>query len=778
MKRFIAAVFLLCSALSSATAQVRQSGTVTPRHFACWSTTGVIQDCGTAAVPFASSLGTLGQGPTICANSAAITGPYNRLCFGANTSAAAEISLQNFGGATAQSLSFNINGTIVTLPTGSGTTYITGNEPFVTGHIPCFFNTSGTIIDCGLAAANGIITSGTWNGATIDLAHGGTGGTTAATARSSLGLGTISTQNANAIAVTGGSIVGLASPTVSSEAATKGYVDATSTGLHILAPVRLATAAVLPGTPTYANGASGVGATLTAGSNGALTIDGTLTVAADRVLVKTQASALQNGCYTVTTVGDGSNPYVLTRCTDFDTAAEMLAGSYFFTTAGDVNTGSAFVLSTTVATVGSSSVTFFTFSSASSSVTSLGGVSGSISLGSGLSMGGSTLSNSGVLSFNSRTGAVAPATGDYTYDQITNAGPLSALAQANILVNPGMALSQFNGTNLVTLTAAGGSYTFTYIVDQWQIENRGTSVTTAQQVTDAPAGFTNSLKVSVTTAQAVLGADDSTVLIQRLEGSRISNLGFGAAGAQSLSCGFWVKAFQTGQWGGTYKNAAGNRTWGFSYTVNSSLAWEYKTFTVTGDVTGTWLTWTNLSAYLSFGIAEGTNLLVTANQWNASNGSNVPGSVNGISSTSNTFQITGVACVPGTVVPTSATSSVFMRPFSQELTLAQRYYEKSYNTTTVPATATAVGREALSISSNVNGNNVVGIRFKTPKMATPTGATVYSDASGSAGFVSQINASDVAVTVQNLSENGFVANWTNNNSQFGGFFQWIADSRM
>lgn len=87
--------------------------------------------------------------------------------------------------------------------------------------------------------------------------------------------------------------------------------------------VLAATVAVLPFTPTYANGAGGVGATLTAGSNGALIVDGITIPLNGRVLVKDQVAQLQNGIYQLSTVGDGGTPYVLTRTTDSDMAADF-----------------------------------------------------------------------------------------------------------------------------------------------------------------------------------------------------------------------------------------------------------------------------------------------------------------------------------------------------------------------------------------------------------------------------------------------------------------------
>jgi hypothetical protein len=107
--------------------------------------------------------------------------------------------------------------------------------------------------------------------------------------------------------------------------------------------VRLATAAVLPNTPTYSNGTLGVGATLTAGSNTTLTVDGSTVALNDRVLVKNQASTFQNGIYTCTQAGSGSVPWILTRATDCDQAAEVAADILVSTTAGTANTGKQFL---------------------------------------------------------------------------------------------------------------------------------------------------------------------------------------------------------------------------------------------------------------------------------------------------------------------------------------------------------------------------------------------------------------------------------------------------
>lgn len=366
-------LLFLLALLSAAPAfgqSVQQSGSVTRNHIPVWNTSGVISDGGSSTDSPITSIGVTNEGGAgFCVSSQRQTAAgRNQLCFGASTTGPATISLQNYGTASAQNLQFVINGVVTTLPSGGGN-FIFGNPPFVAGDIPSFLNTNGVLQDSGLAVSTGIITNGTWRGSTIGIPFGGTGASTASTARTNLGLGTLALQNANSVSITGGAITGLPTPVVASDAAIKSYVDAFAAGLNILASSGLATSTALPNSPTYSNGTAGVGATLTAGSNTTLTVDGTVAVLNSVVLVKNQASAFQNGIYTVTTAGSGSATWVLTRATYFDQPAEMKAGSYTFITAGSTNANTAWVMQAAVATVGTDPAIFNMFSAVSGTLT-------------------------------------------------------------------------------------------------------------------------------------------------------------------------------------------------------------------------------------------------------------------------------------------------------------------------------------------------------------------------------------------------------------------------
>ena len=155
----------------------------------------------------------------------------------------------------------------------------------------------------------------------------------------------------------------------------KSYVDAVANGLDVKASVRVATTANLSGTYNNGNG------TITAGSNGAISVDGVSLDVNDRVLVKDQTTQTQNGFYKVTTVGSGSAAFVLTRTPDADAASELTGGAFTFVEEGTANADNGFVLTTNgTPTLGTTNITFEQFSGA-----------GQISAGAGLTKTGNTI---------------------------------------------------------------------------------------------------------------------------------------------------------------------------------------------------------------------------------------------------------------------------------------------------------------------------------------------------------------------------------------------------
>ena len=161
--------------------------------------------------------------------------------------------------------------------------------------------------------------------------------------------------------------------------ANKAYVDQVAQGLDTKPSCRLATTADL--SATYNNGTLGVGATLTASSNGALSIDSVTPSVADRILVKDQTDASENGIYVVTTIGDGSTAFVLTRATPEDQPSELTGGSFVFVEEGTIGSNNGYTFTHTGApTFGTTDLDVAQFSGA-----------GQITAGAALSKAGNTI---------------------------------------------------------------------------------------------------------------------------------------------------------------------------------------------------------------------------------------------------------------------------------------------------------------------------------------------------------------------------------------------------
>ena len=253
-----------------------------------------------------------------------------------------------------------------------------------------------------------------------------------------------------------GSLILNADPNAALGAATKQYVDTiASAGIHYHAPVRAEHPSNL--NATYNNGSSGVGATLTnAGTNAALVIDSVSMVLNDRVLVANQTDQTQNGVYTVTTVGDGSTAWVLTRSTDTDTAAPsdpdaFGKGDAFFIKEGSTNAGHLDVLST------SGTIVFGTTNIVFSEVAETTVYSG----GTGITLTGTTFSigqdvaTSANVTFNQVTAAIiGNVTGNLTGDVTGNADTATALETARTIQVSGdvTGSASFDGTSNINIT--------------------------------------------------------------------------------------------------------------------------------------------------------------------------------------------------------------------------------------------------------------------------------------------------------------------------------------
>jgi hypothetical protein len=296
-----------------------------------------------------------------------------------------------------------LNGAWTTLASGSGVTSILTGTGLTGGPI----TSTGTI-----SIANTAVTAGSYGGATKTLtATVNAQGQLTAMAETPIaitntqvsGLGTMSTQDANAVAITGGTVSGATvssatitgstvnstsvgattpstgaftsvamtsgtittAPTTGNDIVNKTYADAIASGINFHQACRLATTTALAAN-TYNNGSSGVGATLTANANGALSVDGVAVATSNRILVKNEVTQANNGVYTVTQTGSAGAPYILTRATDFDSAGtgvdQIDAGDFFLITAGSTLANTSWVQQTPLPiTVGTTAIVFQQF---------------------------------------------------------------------------------------------------------------------------------------------------------------------------------------------------------------------------------------------------------------------------------------------------------------------------------------------------------------------------------------------------------------------------------
>lgn len=159
-------------------------------------------------------------------------------------------------------------------------------------------------------------------------------------------------------------VVNVSDPIDPKDATNKQYVDAVAQGLKILPQALAFSNSNL--SATYSNGTAGVGATLTATSNGAFAdVDGIAIALNDNVILNGQTNKAQNGSYILTTVGSAGTPWVLTRAPFIDQASEM-EGSFEFVTSGTTygNTGWVLTSLTEPVVVGTTELLWVQFSGA------------------------------------------------------------------------------------------------------------------------------------------------------------------------------------------------------------------------------------------------------------------------------------------------------------------------------------------------------------------------------------------------------------------------------
>jgi len=266
----------------------------------------------------------------------------------------------------------------------------------------------------------------------------------------------------------------------------------------------------------------------------------------------------------------------------------------------------------------------------------------------------------------------------------------------NRIINGDMRIDQRNDGASVTASTTG---TNVYLVDRWCYNVSQASKFTAQQNAGSvtpPSGFTNYLGFTSSSAYSV-PSGDYLVSGQILEGFNTADLGWGTAGAQSVTLSFWVRSSLTGTFGGALSNSAQNRSYPFSYTISAANTWEQKTVTIAGDTSGTWLTTNGIGVRLWFGLGVGSTYSGTAGSWSGSTFLSATGATSVVGTNGATFYITGVQLEAGSVA-----TPFERRDYGRELIMCQRY------------------AELVNYVVNAAGQNFQNVFYKTTKRATAT----------------------------------------------------------
>jgi hypothetical protein len=275
----------------------------------------------------------------------------------------------------------------------------------------------------------------------------------------------------------------------------------------------------------------------------------------------------------------------------------------------------------------------------------------------------------------------------------------------NRIINGDCRIDQRNAGAAVTATSSAP-----YCVDRWRCFEDTDGGATVQQVSDAPAGYSFSLKWTTTTADGSLAAGQYAGVDQIIEGFNTADLAFGTASAKTVTLSFWVKSSLTGTFGGALANNAFNRSYPFTYTISVADTWEYKTVTIAGDTTGTWIGATNGKGLLvQFGLGVGSTYSGTAGAWAGAGYISATGAVSVIGTLNATWFITGVQLEVGSVA-----TPFERRPYGAELALCQRYYEKHSSATSNNYTAFAMVLATGTTSSEGY------IQYCVSKRAAPT----------------------------------------------------------
>lgn len=296
----------------------------------------------------------------------------------------------------------------------------------------------------------------------------------------------------------------------------------------------------------------------------------------------------------------------------------------------------------------------------------------------------------------------------------------------NLIINGAMQVAQ-RGTS----SSAGNGFAVDRFTNPVSQSSKLTVQQNAGSVTP-PAGFQYYYGMTSSSAYTPISTDYFYVG-QNIEGYNVAHLEWGTANAKTVTLSFWVRSSLTGTFGGSIQNSAQNRSYPFSYAISSANTWEYKTVTIAGDTTGTWLKTNGKGAVLWFSVGAGSNNKGTAGAWAAASYASVTGAVDVVGTSGATWYITGVQLEVG-----SQATSFEHRSYGEEIILCYRYYQQISASDRIPV--------SVAQADNVMSKNLL---LFSPMRAQPSLST-----SGAYDFDEYYVAGRTQTTAQIVRQSG------------------------
>jgi hypothetical protein len=351
------------------------------------------------------------------------------------------------------------------------------------------------------------------------------------------------------------------------------------------------------------------------------------------------------------------------------------------------------------------------------------------------------------------------------------ADPLSQTAAAkNYIINPGMRVSQENGTS-------SGTGTGYYAAEQFALfHSQDGILTTAQVASATPGGSTHRLRTTVTSPDATLGATQFAQFLTKLEGLSVADLKFGTSGAKQVVVRFGWKS-PAGTYAVRLSNAAEDRCFVREFTISGGEANTdtLQTVTVPGDTSGTWVATNAASFFLSWTLATGTTYQGTPDAWQASTIIGTSSTSNGIGTGSAVFELFDVGMYADPEA-TGVAPPFILPDYGEDLRACQRYWRSSYSIGTQPGTVVVsqLGRTVEGTTSFVTIGQVEAVM----RVDSPT-VTVYSPNSGTSGKAYANSGADVnAIGAASGNIINFYVNNVSVSAGTGISAHFVANARM